>query len=268
MRQINTFALFNLGDAIAELKRLTPTSEKIQVQGALIIASMALESFGSEIGGLLATSAEPINALKNAITSATAALAKGEPLGAIHPALINFNCKRVEMILSAELQTLDTYIVTQIAGYNMPLLVRNAEVNIPEDVVAAMPDDARKDFREAGRCLAFELPTACGYHTLRATEKVLRLYYEVFTAKKADRIDWKPCLDELKASNADQKTIQVLDQIRELHRNPVAHPDVFLSMKEAQGIFNIAISAITAVIEQVQKLRASKKQLAASSGSP
>jgi len=161
-------------------------------------------------------------------------------------------------ILAAEMQKLDTYMVTQVAGYSMPLLVRSAEVNIPERVVQAMPDDARKDFREAGRCLAFEVPTACGYHTMRATERIVRLYREVLTGK-SDKIDLGPCIVELQRANADAKTLAVLDQVRDLHRNPLAHPEVFLSMEEAQGLFNIAISAITAAVVQIEKVRKMNK---------
>lgn len=150
-------------------------------------------------------------------------------------------------------------MITQIGGYSMPLLVRSAEANIPEDVIKAMDEEAKKDFREAGRCLAFELPTACAYHTMRAVEKLVRIYYGLVTKKETDKIEWKTCTDELKRAGADLKTVQVLDQIRDLHRNPVAHPEIFVSMKEAQVLFNIAISVITATVEQIELLNEAPK---------
>ena len=44
------------------------------------------------------------------------------------------------------------------------------------------PDIAKIDLAEAGRALAFELPTAAAFQLLRATEQVLRDFY----------VDWVP----------------------------------------------------------------------------
>jgi hypothetical protein len=46
----------------------------------------------------------------------------------------------------------------------------------PPELAFKVPE-AIFDSREAGACLAFELPTACGFHVFRATESVLRKYY-------------------------------------------------------------------------------------------
>jgi len=35
--------------------------------------------------------------------------------------------------------------------------------------------------KEAGRCLAFDLPTACAFHICRATEALMLTYYEALT---------------------------------------------------------------------------------------
>lgn len=43
-----------------------------------------------------------------------------------------------------------------------------------------------------------------------------------------------------------QKILNILDQIRDLHRNPLAH-EVFLEMDEAVELFDTAKSAITAM---------------------
>jgi len=51
----------------------------------------------------------------------------------------------------------------------------------------------------------------------------------------------------MKGATVDERTVSVLDQIRRLHRNPVAH-DVFLDIDEAVDLFDIAKSAITAMV--------------------
>jgi len=167
----------------------------------------------------------------------------------------------LETVMSLELQRHQTYLVSQIGGYSMPLLATKAEVNILEDALAVIGDQAKKDFREAGRCLAFEVPTAAGFHAMRATEHVLRQYYALVIGKPTDRIDWATCTNELKKAGANPKVVQVLDQIRDLHRNPLMHPQEFLSIKEAISLFDIAKSAIGSLAEEIASLTVAAQPL-------
>ncbi len=64
-----------------------------------------------------------------------------------------------------------------------------------------------------------------------------------------------PEVKVFKKAGADPKVIQVLDQIRDLHRNPLMHPQEFLSMKEAVGLFDIAKSAIASLAEEIEELQ-------------
>jgi len=63
-----------------------------------------------------------------------------------------------------------------------------------------------------------------------------------------------PCIDGLKGAGADEKTVAVLDQIRSLHRNPLMHPEVFLTADEGLRLFDIAKSAISAMADQIKQL--------------
>jgi len=157
--------------------------------------------------------------------------------------------------MSLELQRHQTYLVSQIGGYSMALLASKAEVNILEDALAIIDEQAKKDFREAGRCLAFELPTAAGFHAMRATESVLRQFYAQLTGKSAARKEWATCINELVKAGADKKVMAILDQLRDLHRNPLMHPQDFLSMKQAIGLFDIAKSAIGSLAEEIITLQ-------------
>lgn len=174
----------------------------------------------------------------------------------------------LETLMANELPRLDIYSVSQLGIYSTPALIEKAETALSEDVRAAISAEAKRDLNQSGRCLAFGLSTAAGYHAMRATEKVQREYY-VRLVKKPERVNMKQCTDELKKAGAPPEIMGILDQIRELHRNPVDHPEIFLEMAEAQELFDVAKSAISAMGRQVARLndQAAKALPAASAAS-
>ncbi|MDB5411329.1 MAG: hypothetical protein JWL84_6241 [Rhodospirillales bacterium] len=80
---------------------------------------------------------------------------------------------KFENNLAAELREASTYYVVDRGIYNTSKLVESAEHKIPGDLRNLMNPMAVKDFHDAGRCLAFNLPTASGLHSARAVEGVL-----------------------------------------------------------------------------------------------
>jgi hypothetical protein len=263
MKQINTYALYDLASRMAALRSLPDDPkllEKIKHAFPLIVANYHLGEFFTTNRVLpLEISEDAAHKLNRAIEVVADKLWREPPTEEVTPyeiQTIKSRLDELETVMSLELQRHHTYIVSQIGGYSMPLLVTKAEVNILEDALAVIGDHAKKDFREAGRCLAFEVPTAAGFHAMRATEHVLRQYYALVMKKPTDRIDWGTCTNELKKANADSKIVQVLDQIRDLHRNPLMHPQEFLSMKDAIGLFDIAKSAISSLAEEISMMEA------------
>jgi len=104
--------------------------------------------------------------------------------------------------------------------------------------------------------LAFELATAAGFHTMRAVEAVLRDYW---TLVKKPALGTKPpemaqCINELRASGEDVKLMDILDHVRDLHRNTLMHPQAFLQMTEALRLFDISKSVISAMAEHMYLL--------------
>lgn len=109
-----------------------------------------------------------------------------------------------------------------------------------------MPE-ALFDCREAGRCLAYELATACGFHIFRALEAVLRKYYLQVSASKAPPKvrNIGVYLNAMKqAKVGDEKIRFALKQLTDLYRNPLIHPEAVLTQEEAIGIFGLARSSI------------------------
>lgn len=262
MKQINTYGLYQLANQLAPLRSLPIVPGDFTRDRHVYVLMLAIfwlnQFFDTNKVLTLELSADAATELRIAIERVSSKLWKEPPEDIEVWELNSITAKlaQLESVMSLELQRDQTYLVSQIGGYSMPLLVTKAEVNILEDALAVIDEHAKKDFREAGKCLAFEVWTAAGFHAMRATEHVLRQYYKEFTGKDAGHIEWATCVQELKKAKANPKVVQVLDQIRDLHRNPLMHPEDFLSMKEAISLFDIAKSAIGSLAEEIAKLRA------------
>src|SRR5258708_11784859 len=124
------------------------------------------------------------------------------------------------------MQSLSTYFVSRKLGYETPLLIEEAENLLPESIREAIPE-AIPDLQQAGKCIAFDIPTAAGFHIIRATEGVIRLYYRhvVGTLPKPKMRNWGAYNKVLEQRGADKRITGFLDHIREYHRNPVLHPE-------------------------------------------
>jgi hypothetical protein len=260
MKQINTFVLYQLGQNLTGLKKL-PTDPK-ELPGklsGLYDAYIWMDWFLRVKPIPLEFTEDSARALLGRVeTIIDKAISKNEPRDEVQSwelSSLQSELTQFETILSAEVQKHLIYLVSQVSGFSMPLLVSKAEVNLAEDALEVIPDTTKKDYREAGRALAFELPTAAGFHAMRATESTLREYYRLVVRKDPGKQDWAVCVNELRKAGANKKVMQVLDQIRDLHRNPLMHPQDFLTMKEAIGLFDIAKSAISAMAEEIAPLR-------------
>lgn len=190
MKQINTNALYDLGKYLQQLRDLPTDPSNITADhlGVLYLARWTLKSFLDLKEIPIDISEETGKNLLNMIDGLTEKKSSNQHIEAYEVSSILYLLGQFETVLAAELQKQLTYVVSQISGYSMQLLVNKAEANLQEEAIksGAIPDNAKKDFREAGRCLAFELPTAAGFHTMRATESVLRKYYKLATGKDAD----------------------------------------------------------------------------------
>jgi hypothetical protein len=162
-----------------------------------------------------------------------------------------------ETVFSAELPTVDTYVVAPKGIYLTADLVERAEYALDEACRDVIPLNAVTDFNQAGRSLAFELPTGAGFHTMRATEAVLRQYWSL--VKKAPDGTKPPemaqCINEVRAAGEDPKLMDILDHVRDLHRNALMHPEIFLTTQDALRLFDISKSAISAMSDRITTLK-------------
>lgn len=145
------------------------------------------------------------------------------------------------------------YLVVKKRGYDTADLIARAEVLFPADLVRKVPE-ALEDVRQAGKCMAFELGTAAGFHTMRATELVLRHYYDAVMngAERPKTNNIGDYLREMENAKAgDAKTLATLRQIKDSHRNELIHPEENLTLDDALALIGISQSAIVAMLREV-----------------
>ena len=135
----------------------------------------------------------------------------------------------------------------------------------PSDLASKVPE-AIFDAKEAGKCLAYEVPTACGFHVFRVAESVLRKYYSHVTggtaAPKVRSLGvYVAALKQMK--KGDDKILAALKQMTDLHRNPLIHPETVLTVDESIAIIGIARSAITAMLADLPVVPPTTSLLAA-----
>jgi hypothetical protein len=153
----------------------------------------------------------------------------------------------------AEIGTFPAYFVNQKGSFDTLTLLDEPWRMYPEELWHKVPE-ARFDMVEAGKALCYDLPTACGMHTFRLVESVLRRYYTEVTGGKA-----QPKVRNIavyinamrQAKHGDEKVLGVLDHLNKLHRNPLMHPDAALTLNEAISIVGIAHSAVTAMLQKI-----------------
>jgi hypothetical protein len=154
---------------------------------------------------------------------------------------------------TAELGILNCYFVTQKGGYDMLSLLAWGENLFPTDLYSKVPE-AQFDVREAGRCLAYELPTASAFHVFRATESILRRYYDHISNKATPpkvRSIGVYVAAMRRANIGNPKVTSSLSQMANLHRNPLIHPEAAISVDEAISIYGIARSAASAMLAEL-----------------
>jgi hypothetical protein len=265
MKRFNAFDLYQLGAAVQELTVLTPQTTMQNAIWPLFGARNQLEPLLSNqllpFAYCRPACVDLVESINRAIELAPLPEEGGEqakswdtPIS-YRASVINNAAKVFEHTLAAELQQQNTYFVLPKSIYDISKLIEQAENLFSDDVRAFLPEKARRDINEAGRCIAFELATAAGFHILRAVESIILIYMEATGAKpvKDSQRNWGQYVLKLREAGADEKVVSALDQIRDLHRNPTLHPDVYLTSDEALALLGVAQSAILAMVADMQR---------------
>ena len=64
--------------------------------------------------------------------------------------------------------------------------------------------------------------------------------------------NWGAYIKNLRKCGADEKIVTILEQIKDMHRNPVIHPERRLDNDEALSLVGIVESAISAMVRDMK----------------
>lgn len=133
-------------------------------------------------------------------------------------------------------------------------LIEEIETVVSPDCWNRLSKLTKREMEEAGRCLALERYTAAGFHVLRAVESETRDYVCLLLKARPAKRDWGYYIEEvLKKNGADAKLAAALDNIRQLDRNPLMHPEDWLDKDDAIGLFTTVQTALERLIGDMEK---------------
>lgn len=177
--------------------------------------------------------------------------------------------KKLDMfrsVLEAECHDVDIYSVGQISIYKTADLVSAGSNIIPNEYHSEISPDALREFDNAGKCLAFDLPTACGFHALRGLELMMGDYLSAFGVSTKRLRTWnmyiqaaKKLIDEPNTQfKPSAKVAAMLDRMRELDRNPLMHPRDTLDSLGADQLFKLCAITICEMVRDLRGVRQGK----------
>jgi hypothetical protein len=268
--RFNVSLFVGLGKYLQELADRAPIDSRITLLEPIIGLQVYLDLFYSN--KYISRSPLPLKTSKSAGMSLHSTLGKvrqkisdnGEdannPLEADDITAVKEAMDRFETVLTADLARAFTYVVSQVGILAVDSLIDSAD-DVYEGYKDRIPSAAILDTKEAGKSIAFNLPTAAGFHIARATEGVLLKYLATFgqTPKKSER-NWGKYTELLRDNtDASPKVLNTIDQIRILHRNPLLHPEASLTMPEALSLWAICCSAIQAMVADMERKQVEPK---------
>jgi hypothetical protein len=255
MEQINSSIFFQLGKWL----ELCYVWAKLPIKNYNIGADNAKSMLESLIGGKVNYKLdESLPAAKKLIASIDTILAtyaKDAEASASEPDSQSYISAFFEFdnALSLELGRSPIFYVTPKGVFDTRRLIVDGAA-VFDGYRERIPDDAINDANQSGRCLVFDLPTAAGFHIARATESVIRKQMLVFGCPcvKDSQRNWGSYIKSLKEKGANKKVLHHLEQLKDLHRNPLIHPEVTLTIPEALSLWSMCASAIQSMVADME----------------
>jgi hypothetical protein len=162
-----------------------------------------------------------------------------------------------EKAFEREYRNLDVFTVMQKGIYETRSLMTAPEKELPDRLRKFLPKQTLDDWKEAGRCLAFEVPTACAFHICRGTEALILAYYEKLAKEPwplPKNRDWYSYVDHLRMKGSPPTLVTRLQEIRDMDRNAYAHPDKTVTLDEAPVLFRLCTGVTFYMCEEIAKL--------------
>ena len=170
-------------------------------------------------------------------------------------------------VLIADLRIATSFTVTKSGIFDVNQLVNCAHRALSEDARKKLTKEVLDEIDASGKCLAFNLPTASGFHAMRAVERVIKVYLAAFLSpEEIGRLkNWGQYLEALEKRASGEATpkpspeaIALIRQIKDIYRNPVIHPERVLSADEASTLFHSTLAAIGRIAVELASKEPSK----------
>lgn len=261
VQQVDPAFLFENGDASRAVRRITKGDSRIDVWLALNTSIGAIDSCVYQSiyrehfhAPLLNASSQVIDLCNKLMSKLYPNEGEGEDLEPWEINTLQSAYTKFETILISELQALASYIVTRKAGFDITAMVDAGKVFFSKDAEVKVPS-AIPDLEQAMRCIAFEVPTAAGFHLHRANESVLRVYWDNVTGgeKRPKEHNMGVYLRELNKLDKGNESVRAhLQSIKDFHRNPLMHPEQSLeSIEEAIDLMAAIRCAIGYMLKEI-----------------
>lgn len=277
MRSIDIFTFYQLGQQLRDIANLPEPSTLNSVFIPIFTCQNLIGNLLSgqiiDLGVARGPAEEVANAINN-IESRHFKDANGEfafPKDADNKFLEHWmlnilkkSIEKFEHVLATESKTKATYYATKIGIFDTEDLVERASNAFFESIRLHIPLQALAEYVSAGRALAFDLPTASAFHVGRAVEIVLKEYRDFFVPTNSGRT-MGAMINALRVyakightKSPDERIIRQLDQVRDMDRNRIMHPVDTLDSASSLVYFMNGISAISAMVTDLIRLKASQ----------
>lgn len=160
--------------------------------------------------------------------------------------------QKFDYVFKAELRHGNLLLPASKGAFDLRKLIESGESLFPEGFGNLFPD-AISDAQAGARCLAFDLYTASGFHFHRVNERVVLAYLHKLTngAATPDR-SMGAYIKALTDAKAPKKITSCLRDLKDMHRNPLMHPDQSIDeADDAIALLNAIHTAITAMMKEI-----------------
>ncbi|WP_257164628.1 hypothetical protein [Bradyrhizobium sp. SRS-191] len=176
---------------------------------------------------------------------------KKESVNSFEVWMLTYKRDAFKPVFISEVSNFPSFLVVEKEGYDVNLLIADGARLFPTTLSAKAPE-ALRDAKEVGKAIAFELPTAAGFHIFRVVESVLKRYWDhVTNGKPRPKLETIGTFAQALEDNhaGDAKVWESLKQLGKLHRNPLIHPEVILDVGEEIEILGISRSVVGAMLK-------------------
>jgi len=156
-------------------------------------------------------------------------------------------------VIGAELQGRIVYVIIE-KRIKVEKLLDEIKDLFAQNIFNELPDLPRFDFKEGGKCIAFERSTAGAFHILRGMEGIVRWFFDKFTSSSGCENNWGNIITNLKSLSVPppSEILDQLDAIRVNYRNPTAHPELTYTNDEVQDLLSECIAVVNRIVKHLK----------------